>query len=280
MQCKAAIVTISSLLLAAASGACAHTVPKELAAARTAYDVASRGDTAARAPVELHKAQTALHVANQAFEDEPDGQVTKDLAYVALRKVQLADVTAVRKAQADMKSEAEAQIKHAAAQKQAATSGALARAESQLNDAQQGTLEAEARNKEMADRLAQLGHVEQDERGTVLTLSGNLLFASNKATLSSTAEARLDELSAALMTDQGRGIRIEGYTDSRGSENSNMALSKRRAETVRTYLVSRGYEADRVQVEGKGEAQPIASNDDPEGRASNRRVEIIIEPKQ
>jgi outer membrane protein OmpA-like peptidoglycan-associated protein len=278
MQRKS-FASISTVLLTAAIGACAHTVPKELVAARTAYDRSSHGETAARAPVELHKAEVALRTAEQAYDDEPEGQVTKDLAYVALRRVQVADVAATRKAQAEMRLEADAVIKAAAARKQADTSGALAQAQKDLNSAQQGELSAEARNKEMAARLAELANVSQDDRGTVVTLAGSLLFPSNKATLSATAEERLEKLSEALKEDKEHAIRIEGFTDSRGSDSTNMALSRRRAEAVRAFLVSRGHEPSSVEAEGKGEAQPIASNDDPEGRATNRRVEIVVNPK-
>ncbi len=269
--------TILTILISAGVCACAHTPPKELVAARSAYEAASQGQTAQRAPVELHKAQVALHTAEQAFDDEPEGQVTKDLAYVALRKVQVADVTAVRAAQADVKRQAEQDLKTAKAQQASKTQGELAQAQSQLNATEQSAREAEARNAEMEQRLSELASVKEDERGTVLTLSGSLLFPSSKATLTPAAQRRLDEVSDALLTDKQRSIVIEGYTDSRGSDNFNMSLSQRRAEAVRNYLVSRGLEPTRVQAEGKGEAEPVASNADPEGRANNRRVEIVLE---
>ena len=110
---------LTALLLGAAVSACAHTGPKELAHARTAYDRASHGSTAQRAPAELHKARTSLDTAEQAFDDEGDSQITRDLAYVALRKVQLADVASVRAEQADVKEQADLVFKQAQARKQA-----------------------------------------------------------------------------------------------------------------------------------------------------------------
>jgi outer membrane protein OmpA-like peptidoglycan-associated protein len=268
---------MSALLLGAAATACSNAVPRELANARTAYEQASRGDTAQRAPAELHKARTALDTAEQAFDDEGDSQITKDLAYVALRKVQLADVTAVRSAQADVKAQAEKAIEIAEARKQANTEQQLAQTQEQLNAAQQSASATQGENAALSQRLAELANVREDERGTVVSLSGSLLFPSNKATLTPVAEKRLEELSEALMTAPDRRISIEGFTDSRGSEQLNMTLSQKRADAVRRYLVSRGLPSDRVQAEGKGEAAPIASNDDPEGRANNRRVEIVLE---
>jgi outer membrane protein OmpA-like peptidoglycan-associated protein len=71
---------------------------------------------------------------------------------------------------------------------------------------------------------------------------------------------------------------IEGHTDSRGSDSHNVDLSQRRAEAVRTYLVSRGYPSERIQAHGIGKGRPTTSNDTSEGRANNRRVEIIVQP--
>ena len=81
----------------------------------------------------------------------------------------------------------------------------------------------------------------------------------------------------ALLAVSARNLIVEGHTDSRGSESYNQGLSQRRADAVRDYLVKRGYPADRIQSRGKGEGSPIANNASPEGRANNRRVEIIIE---
>lgn len=71
--------------------------------------------------------------------------------------------------------------------------------------------------------------------------------------------------------------KIEGHTDSQGSERYNMDLSQRRADAVRNYLVQRSYQADHIQARGLGEGEPVADNGSAEGRANNRRVEIIIQ---
>ena len=71
-------------------------------------------------------------------------------------------------------------------------------------------------------------------------------------------------------------IVVEGYTDSVGSDATNQKLSKDRAESVRAYLVSKGVPSEKITSVGKGEANPVASNDTPEGRANNRRVEIVV----
>jgi outer membrane protein OmpA-like peptidoglycan-associated protein len=71
---------------------------------------------------------------------------------------------------------------------------------------------------------------------------------------------------------------VQGYTDSQGSTSFNQELSQRRADAVRTYLVSHGMAADRITAQGFGPGNPVADNASPEGRADNRRVEIVVQP--
>lgn len=269
---------LAAVFLASGLGACAVAVPKELADARTAYDRASHGPAATLAPSDLHKAKSALNSAEEAFRDEPDDQATRDLAYVALRRSQFAEVMASRASEVNIKEQAEQDLKKAQAQKQAETTGALSQAQTDLAASRQKIDEANLRTKALEERLTKLADVKEDARGTVVTLSGSVLFPSNKATLLPEAETRLHEVSEALLSSKERSITIEGYTDSRGSDDANIALSQRRAEAVRNYLVSRGYEGDRIQARGLGKSQPIASNDNAEGRANNRRVEIVLAP--
>jgi outer membrane protein OmpA-like peptidoglycan-associated protein len=113
----------------------------------------------------------------------------------------------------------------------------------------------------------------------VITLSGSVLFASNKADMLPAGRAKLDDVANALTKDAPTGkIVVDGYTDSRGSDALNQDLSQRRAETVRAYLVARGVPTDRITAQGMGAADPIADNASAEGRADNRRVELVVQP--
>jgi len=145
-------------------------------------------------------------------------------------------------------------------------------------DADQRTADADARAKAAQDALAKVAAVKEESRGMVITLSGSVLFPSDQSTLLPEAQTRLNQVADALLATKERNIIVEGHTDSRGSESHNLELSQRRAESVRTYLVGRGYEADRVQAHGIGKGRPATSNDSAEGRANNRRVEIIVQP--
>ncbi len=109
---------------------------------------------------------------------------------------------------------------------------------------------------------------------TLLTLS-DVHFAFDSAQLTSQAKSILDQAVAAINANPSDSIAIEGHTDSIGSDAYNSQLSQRRARSVADYLTSKGVSSSRLSPVGKGESHPIASNDTREGRAQNRRVEII-----
>jgi outer membrane protein OmpA-like peptidoglycan-associated protein len=130
----------------------------------------------------------------------------------------------------------------------------------------------------MAD-LQKIAAVKQEPRGMVITLSGEVLFASNQSTLLPSAVAKLDEVADALTKgNPDANLTVEGHTDSQGQHDYNMLLSQRRADAVKSQLVSHGVAADRIKTVGIGPDRPIADNKSAEGRANNRRVEIVVEP--
>lgn len=101
-------------------------------------------------------------------------------------------------------------------------------------------------------------------------------FESGSARLTSSGRKLLDDLTPTLLTLQDQGIEIIGHTDNRGPRASNNALSTARAEAVKDYLVARGMNAGNLISLGAGEQRPLASNDSPEGRARNRRIEFRL----
>ena len=109
-----------------------------------------------------------------------------------------------------------------------------------------------------------------------VTFAADVLFDFDKSVIKPEGRSRLDDLAGKV-----KGINLEvviaiGHTDSIGTDAYNQALSVRRAESVKAYLVSKGIEANRVYTEGKGEKQPVADNKTREGRAKNRRTEIEV----
>lgn len=113
-------------------------------------------------------------------------------------------------------------------------------------------------------------------KGTSFVLN-NILFDLDKSDLQSSSERELTVLLKLLQREDGRSARIVGHTDNQGSAAYNKALSLRRAETVVQWLVARGIDPKRLQAEGRGMEQPVASNDTEEGRAKNRRTEVILD---
>ena len=111
--------------------------------------------------------------------------------------------------------------------------------------------------------------------GTKVVLH-NLFFATNKTQILPESEAALDELSTFMSNNKGLVIRITGHTDNIGSDQANQILSEGRAKAVREELIKRGIAAERIEAEGKGESEPVDTNDTEEGRARNRRVEFTI----
>lgn len=163
-----------------------------------------------------------------------------------------------------------------AARKQAEQAKRLAAA--QATEAQLARQEAELAV-EAADSLRlqmQSLTAREEARGQVMTL-GEAVFAPGKATLQPDALANLDRVVEFVGSDPSRPIRIEGHTDDRGGDNLNQALSQRRADAVREALVARGVAPSRMRTVGLGKTRPVATNATAEGRARNRRVEVILE---
>lgn len=111
-----------------------------------------------------------------------------------------------------------------------------------------------------------------------------VMFDFDKSELLPAAKERLDELAQALVASSKENgehrILVKGYADAKGEEDYNRALSRRRADAVRDYLSERGFDPSFVQVRAFGELYPAASNTTEEGRAENRRVEIVLGPKK
>jgi outer membrane protein OmpA-like peptidoglycan-associated protein len=263
--------------------ACATTAPPELVNAREAYRRAANGDAAKVAPAELHVASNSLALAERSFSQDPHSYRTCDLAYVAQRKSQLAEASAsiaVQQAkEAQSKKDLQSlqnQVVSNTKQELSQTRDALATTTQQLTASQEARTEADKRAADSQATLARLAAIKDEPRGMVITLSGSVLFASNRATFLPDAKTRLGLVADVLLTTKDRNLTVEGYTDSQGSESHNLELSQRRADAVRSYLIERGYPGDLIKSQGLGESSPVADNSTSEGRANNRRVEIVV----
>ncbi len=291
---KPKLRTVVSLCMAVAPtlAACGTTMPPaELVDARAEYARASVGPAAQLQPAKLYDAKKALDEAEAKFND---GNVpaARDLAYVAQRKAQYAEAeAAISRAQqqfADADKEMRAMTGRAIERYQQRVAQTQADLEKQKAAAAQARAEAdterEARaavERRLQQALADLGKlasIREEARGTIITLTGSVLFGFGRSDLLPSATNRLEQVADALKTQPDRDIVVEGYTDNVGSATANLGLSQMRADRVRDFLVAHGVDANRVRSVGKGEADPIADNSTQEGRANNRRVEIVISP--
>lgn len=281
--------TTSLVLLLTLSGTagCAHdSVPPELATARTVYQRASTGPAASVNPTDLHTAKESLDAAEQSFANDGDSQTTKDLAYAAERNTETAEARArtmlavQQKDQvlANMHAEQTSQVK-ATSEQLGKANQQLASQGAQLTNERQGRQDAEKRAAQAAADLAKFAAVKQEPRGMVITLSGGVLFASAKSDLLPAAQLKLNDVAKALTEqDPDSKMVVEGHTDTQGAMAFNQDLSQKRAEAVRAYLVSRGISSDRISAQGFGQSRSVADNGSAEGRANNRRVEIVVQP--
>ncbi len=280
--------------------------------ARASYQHASHGNGARMAPAEVHVAHEKLAEAERSFADDGNSGKTRDLAYIADRNARLADAVATTRTDQANHLKADAQFLSMQTKLAASATRALEKSETQLgqtkgelsttkdkladseqqkNDAnaaadservarvaaEKKSAESEQKLKDIELKLSALAAVKDEARGLVITLSGSVLFASGKAVLLPEAQTRLSQVADALLATREHHIVVEGHTDSRGTMALNIDLSQRRAEAVRAYLISRGYDADLITSMGIGPDRPIANNSSAEGRANNRRVEIVIQ---
>jgi len=136
--------------------------------------------------------------------------------------------------------------------------------------------------REMDQQAAELegtladAEVERIGEGIRVTFDSGILFGFDSAELQTAARENLMTLSRSLGEYPNTDVTIVGHTDATGSDSYNQALSERRADSAASYLVQQGVSRDRIASDGRGELEPVASNDDETGRQLNRRVEVAI----
>jgi outer membrane protein OmpA-like peptidoglycan-associated protein len=270
-------------------------VPLDVYEARNAVEIAKSHGAEKYAQEIFSKAQSSLAMTENDLTSKADkkviistarqtAQFAEDARALAVQRQEEERITneraaaaATAKAEAEAKAAAEASEAKRQADEEAQRQAELAAAKEDALKAKE-----EAARKEAADLraqlLAQLNSVLQTvdtPRGLVVTMA-DILFASGKYELSQDANLKLARLSGVILAHPGLKLRIEGYTDTTGSEDFNLKLSAQRASAVQTFLVQQGLKEGDVTSVGEGQANPVAGNDTAAGRQRNRRVEIIV----
>ena len=236
--------------------------------ARSTYQAINEDPNVARSgAADLRAAKEHLERAEELVEDGADEELIKHEAYLAQRH---AEIAATRGERSAIQKEIEASESRREQLRLERRTAEARRAQNEAQLAGQEAQELRRQLQELKDMQAQ-----QTDRGMVLTL-GDVLFDLNQATLQASAEPTITNLADFLSKYEDRRVRVEGYTDSTGSEAYNQQLSEQRARAVQEALMGQGISQDRIETKGYGEAYPVASNEDASGRARNRRVEIVI----
>jgi outer membrane protein OmpA-like peptidoglycan-associated protein len=268
---------VASLGLLAAACAPTPTVPEGALQARTELTrLQSDAQLAPLAPEAIQEAEAAVQLAEQVDDVEPE--VVAHRVYLAQRKVETARATAEARRAEQQRTALAAELDQARLQaREREAQSARMDAQAARMEADSARMAASAAQQQAAQLQQEIDamHAQTTNRGLVLTL-GDVLFETGKADLKSGAIGDLDRLAAFLAKYPDRTVTIEGHTDSVGSEDYNLGLSERRAESVRSYLMRAGVSPDRIRTQGMGESVPVASNDSAGGRQQNRRVEIIV----
>lgn len=241
--------------------------------------VKQKAEAEAQAAAAAREAQARADAAAEAKRrvDAETARVQAEQAKAEAEKAKAEALAAAQEA-ARQKEEAEKAKAEAIAQQQvlaAETDKAKAAAAQSENLRQQAEQEKAELRARLLQQLNSILATRDSARGLIANMS-DVLFRSGSFELLPGARERLAKVSGIILAYPSLHVAIEGHTDSVGGDDYNQSLSEQRAESVRQYFIQQGIQSASVESRGFGKTQPIASNDTPEGRQQNRRVELIL----
>jgi len=246
-----------------------------------------RRAAAEREAAERQKAEEAKRqqdLAQQRAAEEAQRRAQADQARLAAEQERIAAERAKMEADqaraAAERAKAEAVVQQQALAAQAEQSRLAAEAAKRAaEDAERGRQSAEADKQALREQIKQqlnsILETRESARGLIVNMS-DVLFDFGKYTLKPDTREKLAKVSGIILAHPGLRIEVEGHTDSVGSDEFNQKLSEQRAGAVRDYLTGQGVAQNMVSARGFGKSQPVASNDTADGRARNRRVELVV----
>ncbi len=246
------------------------TALSQLDTARRYWAMGSRNEravaTTARAATQTAEDARLLALGRMEAEQEAGQRAAIDEA-----RQEAARLTAEAERAEEARREALAQARIADADRQAAQ----AEAASARAAARQALSERDQLRRRLVEQLAAILEARETPRGILISI-GDVFFDFDRATLRPAARESLARAAGILLAYPGLLLRLEGHTDNAGAPAYNLSLSQARADAVRNFLVQQGIPAERIASVGLGEDDPVASNETPEGRSLNRRVELVI----
>jgi outer membrane protein OmpA-like peptidoglycan-associated protein len=276
---------VAAIALAVLASACATTQkPASLTQAEALYHTLDSAGASRVVEGDMIRAKAQVDTAQSAVVQGQGQEYVDGISLVALRTVQTAAENAARvgaQRAADSLHEArlQKQLTLADAQRrnlEAQNAVANARADSLRKAAEQANAQLGQAMGQLQSLVTEITNLKETSRGLVISLS-DILFDIGKATLKPGAESNVRKISAVLKQYPNHQISVEGYTDAVGGDAFNQKLSEDRANSVKQALLSGGVDPVLISSKGLGKANPVASNDTPEGRQANRRVEIVVE---
>jgi outer membrane protein OmpA-like peptidoglycan-associated protein len=277
--------------------------PLELYQANNAIRIAQAAGADKYAPEIMKEAMQDLHNATAIDQNKKGNRMlevtfarqavqrAEDARLVTLRRQaaerELASENAKRDAQSQaQQSQLEAQQSQLAAERaraaQAEADADRARAEAAAAEAQaraaaanKSATDANAVREKLRSQLNSVLATSESARGLIVNMS-DVLFDTGKYTLKPNTQISLAKVSGILQAYPGLKLQVEGYTDSVGSDEFNQKLSENRADAVRNFLITQGVQTDNISSTGYGKAKPVADNATAQGRAQNRRVQLVV----
>ena len=231
-------------------------------------------ERAAREKAEAEAARLAAQAQQQAAQAEAEkSRIAAEQAARERAEAEVAKSAAQVQQQAAQADAEKSRI--AAAQAAAATAQAEADAEKARKAVKDAEAEKAALRAQLLNQLNSILQTQDTARGLIVNMS-DVLFDTGSYTLKPGAREKLAKISGVLLSHPGLSMQIEGHTDSVGTDEFNQQLSERRSGMVRDFLVDQGVAASTITARGFGKTQPVATNDTPEGRQRNRRVDLVV----
>jgi outer membrane protein OmpA-like peptidoglycan-associated protein len=273
--------------------------PLELYEALNAVQIADAAGAEHYAADTMATAKTALRNAQDMDAHKADRKQTITYAREAVQSAEDARIITIRKIKAEddaaalqAKNQAEqsaqqaqleaqqqaaqrAQAEEAARRAREAQQRAEANAQQAQQTAEQAAQQAAQAREKLRMQLNAILQTTETARGLIVNMS-DVLFDFNKYTLKPEAREKLAKVSGILLSYPNLKLQVEGYTDSIGSDDYNQKLSEQRADGVRDYLVSQSVPDNNISARGFGKSDPVADNSTSQGRAENRRVELVV----